>query len=138
MATLLRLYSYLYHLILALILLAISGVAIASDVHSLNLEMFPWKGDQLIHWVFYGSLAGLAAIALAITGVFRYLFPLWTLLIFGMMARGFLILPYAFTGKDEFYAVLALIAGAFGAFLGSLTLFKSNRRENRRSTNRTR
>ena len=138
MATLLRLYSYLYHLILALILLAISGVAIASDIHMLNLAMFPWRGDQLIHWVFYGSLAGLAAIALAVTGVFRYLFPVWTLIVFGMMARGFLFLPYAFTGKDEFYAVLALIAGALGAFLGSLTLFKSERRDNRRSVSRVR
>ncbi len=137
MATLLRLYSYLYHFVLALILFAISGVAIASDVHTLNLAMFPWKGDELIHWVFYGSIAGLAANALAVTGVFRYLFPLWTLVVFGMMARGFLILPYAFTNKDEFYAVLALIAGALGAFLGSLTLFKSDRRDSRRSAGRT-
>lgn len=134
MATLLRLYSYLYHLVLALILFAISGVAIASDVHTLNLAMFPWKGDELIHWLFYGSIAGLATIALAVTGIFRYLFPVWTLIVFVMMARGFLILPYTFTGKDEFYAVLALIAGAFGAFLSSLTLFKSDRRDNRRST----
>ena len=134
MAILLRLYSYLYHLVLALILFAISGVAIASDVHTLNLAMFPWKGDELIHWVFYGSIAGLATIALAVTGIFRYLFPVWTLIVFVMMARGFLILPYTFTGKDEFYVVIALIAGAFGAFLSSLTLFKSDRRDNRRST----
>ena len=134
MVTLLRLYSYLYHLVLALVLFAISGVAIASDVHTLNLGMFPWKGDQLIHWVFYGSIAGLAATALAMTGIFRYLFPFWTLAVLMMMARGFLILPYTFTGRDEFHAVLMLIAGAFGAFLGSLTLFKSDRRDNRRST----
>ena len=138
MVTLLRLYSYLYHLVLALILFAISGVAIASDVHTLNLAMFPWKGDELIHWVFYGSIAGLAAIAFAVTGIFRYLFPLWTLTVFVMMARGFLILPYTFTGRDEFHAVLMLIAGAFGAFLSSLTLFKSDRRDNRRSSTRVR
>ncbi|MEO8128974.1 MAG: hypothetical protein ABJF23_25875 [Bryobacteraceae bacterium] len=134
MATLLRLYSYLYHLVLALILFAISGVAIASDVHTLNLQMFPWKGDELIHWVFYGSIVGLAATALAMTGVFRYLFPLWTLIVFVMMVRGFLVLPYTFTGKDEFNAVLWLIAGAFGAFLSSLTLFKRDVRGGRRST----
>ena len=128
MATLLRLYSYLYHFVLALILLGISGVALASNVHTLNLAMFPWKGDELIHWLFFGSIAGLITIALAVTGIFRFLFPFWTLLVFVMMARGFLILPYTFTGKDEFYTVLALIAGAFVAFLGSLTLFRSKRR----------
>ena len=134
MATILRLYSYLYHLVLALILFAISGVAMASDVHTLNLAMFPWKGDELIHWLFYGSIAGLVTIALAVTGVFRYLFPVWTLIVFVMMVRGFLILPYTFTGKDEFYSVLVLIAGAFVAFLSSLTLFKSDRRDSKRST----
>ena len=134
MATLLRLYSYLYHLVLTLILIAISGIAIASDVHTLNLAMFPWKGDELIHWVFYGSIAGLVTIALAVTGVFRYLFPVWTLIVFVMMVRGFLILPYTFTGKDEFYKVVWLIAGAFVAFLGGLTLFRSDRKGGGRST----
>ena len=128
MATLLRLYSYLYHFVLALILFAISGVAIASDVHTLNLAMFPWKGDELIRWLFYGSLAGLVIVVLAVTGIFRYLFPLWTLIVLIVMVRGFLILPYTFSGKDEFYTVLALIAAAFVAFLGSLTVFKAKRK----------
>lgn len=128
MATILRLYSYVYHFVLALVLLGISGVAIASDVHTLNLPMFPWKGDELIHWVFYGSIAGLITIVLAVTGIFRYLFPIWTLIVFVMMVRGFLISPYTFTGVDQFYEVLALIAGAFVAFLSSLTLFKTAKR----------
>jgi len=128
MATLLRLYSYLYHFVLALILFAISGVAIASDVHTLNLQMFPWKGDELIRWLFYGSLAGLVIVVLAVTGIFRYLFPVWALIVLILMVRGFLILPYTFSGKDEFYAVLLLIAGAFVAFLGSLTVFKAKSR----------
>ena len=131
MATLLRLYSYLYHFALALILFAISGVAIASNVHALNLPMFPWKGDELIHWVFFGSLAGLVAILLAMTGIFKYLFPIWALIVLVMMTRGFLILPYTFAGKDQFYAILGLIAGAFLAFVGSLTVFRSNRRRQR-------
>jgi hypothetical protein len=128
MATILRLYSYLYHLVLALILLAISGVALASNVHTLNLPMFPWKGDELIHYLLMGGLVGLISVILAMTGVFKYLFPLWTLVVFVMMARGFLILPYTFSGKDEFYEILILIAGAFVAFLSSLTLFRSQNR----------
>jgi hypothetical protein len=128
MATILRLYSYVYHFVLSLLLLGISGIAIASNVHTLNLAMLPWKGDELIHYVFYGSIAGLISIILAVTGIFRYLFPIWTLIIFVLMVRGFLISPYTFTGKDQFYSILALIAGAFLAFLGSLTVFKKKRR----------
>ena len=128
MAIILRLYSYVYHFVLALLLLGISGIAIASDVHTLNLSMLPWKGDELIHWVFFGSIAGLLSMVLAVTGIFKYLFPVWTLVILVLMVRGFLISPYAFAGVDQFYAILALIAGAFGAFLSSLTLFKKKRR----------
>jgi hypothetical protein len=128
MATILRLYSYLYHVVLSLLLLGISGIAIASDVHTLNLPMLPWKGDELIHWVFYGSMAGLISIVLAVTGIFRYLFPIWTLIVFVLMVRGFLISPYTFTGIDQFYLILGLIAGALLAFIGSLTPFRKKRR----------
>jgi len=124
LSAVLRIYSYLYHGLLALLLLAISGVAIGSNTHTLKLEMLPWKGPELSHWLFFGSLAGLITLLLAITGIFRYLFPVWALVVLLMMARGFLLQPYSFSGKDQFYAVLWLIAGAVGAFLASLTLLK--------------
>ena len=127
MATLLRLCSYLYHLVLCLFLLGISSLALLSNVHTLRFEMLPWKGDELIHWVFFGSIGGLACLILAITGIFRYLFPLWTLFVAVLMVRGFLLTGYAFSGKDEFHWVLALIAGAIIAFLASLTLLKKKR-----------
>ena len=105
-----------------------SGLAKASDAHNLSLSVLPWKGDELIAWIFYGSLAGLISLVLAVLGIFRYLFPVWTLIVAIFMVRGFLLQGYVFTGKSEFYAVLALIAGAIGAFLGSLTLFKKSTR----------
>jgi hypothetical protein len=105
-----------------------SGLAKASDAHNLNLSVLPWKGDELIAWVFWGSLAGLISIVLAVTGIFRYLFPIWTLIVSVFMVRGFILGPFTYTGKDHFYAVLALIAGALGAFLSSLTVFKKARR----------
>jgi hypothetical protein len=131
MATLLRLYSYLYHLILCLFLLAISSIAVLSHSGTLRLEMLPWKGDELIYWVFLGSLAGLACLVLAITGIFRYLFPFWALLIVVLMVRGFLLGGYTFSGRDEFNWILGLIAGAILAFLASLTLFTSSARRKR-------
>src|SRR4051812_46648 len=113
MATLLRLYSYLYHCILALFLLGISVVAMSSEAHSLSLSMLPWKGDELVHWLLAGSLFGLLSIVLAITGIFRGLFPLWALIVFLTMVWGFIIRPYGFSDTHEFYSVLWLIGGAF-------------------------
>jgi hypothetical protein len=127
MGIIFRLFSYLYHLVLCLFLLAISGVALMSH-GQLKLDMLPWKGDMLLHWVFFGSIVGILAIILAMTGVFRFLFPLWTLLVFVLMVRGFLLTPYTFQGKDSFYQTLWIIGGAFIAFLASLTLLRKPRR----------
>jgi hypothetical protein len=127
MAIILRLYSYLYHLVIALFLLGMSVIALTSH-SSLSLGMFPWTGDTLTTYLFYGSLLGLVSLLLAITRIFRYLFPIWALVVLVFMVRGFLLMPYQFTGKDEFYRVLFLIGGAVLAFLGSLTLFRSRRR----------
>jgi hypothetical protein len=128
MATLLRLYSYLYHFVLTAFLLGISVIALASDAHTLDLPMLPWKGDELAHYLLYGSLIGLLSIILAVTGIFRYLFPFWTVAVLVMMVRGFILQPYTFEGKDQFRTVLILIAGALLAFLSSLTLFRQRRR----------
>jgi hypothetical protein len=128
MAIILRLYSYLFHFVLALFLLGISAIALTSH-SSLSLGMFPWTGETLTRYLFYGSLLGLVSLLLAITGIFRYLFPVWALVVLVLMMRGFLLMPYQFSGKDEFNRVLFLIAGALLAFLGSLTLFSARKRK---------
>jgi hypothetical protein len=131
LAAVLRVYSYLYHLILSVFLLGISGIVLASGNHNLQMPMLPWEGDQLTQWLFWGSLLGLLSVILAVTGLFRYLFPLWTLVVLVMMARGFLIGPYHFGGPDSFYRTLLLIFGALLAFVGSLTVFRTRSRRRR-------
>jgi hypothetical protein len=113
----------LYHGILALFLLGISIVALASGASNLTLSALPWKGDELVHYLLAGSIFGLLSIILAITGMFRFLFPIWTFIVFVLMVWGFLIRPYTFEGRSDFNTVLLLIAGALLAFLASLTLF---------------
>ena len=66
----------------------------------------------------WGSFVGLISIILAITGVFRFLFPMWALVVLVLMVQGFLLKPYTFEGKPDFYSVLWLIAGRLLAFLG--------------------
>jgi hypothetical protein len=123
---LLRVYSYLYHLVLCLFLMGVAVVAITSP-SKLNLTMLPWSGSDLTTWLLWGGLAGLISIILAVTGVFRFLFPLWTLAVLLLMVQGFLIKPYTFEDKTSFYNVLWILAGALLAFLASLTLFRSTR-----------
>ena len=125
-ALILRVFSYLYHLVLCLFLLGVSTVAISSS-NVLKMPMLPWSGAELNYWLLWGSLAGLVSLILAITGIFRFLFPLWALIVLVLMVNGFLIKPYTFEGTTSFYSVLALIGAALLAFLGSLTLLRPRR-----------
>lgn len=126
-AMILRAYSYLYHLVLCLFLIGVAVVAMSSP-STLKMSMLPWSGSDLTTWLLWGGLAGIISIILAITGVFRFLFPLWTLVVVVMMIQGFLIKPYTFEDKASFYNILWLLAGAALAFLASLTLLRSPRR----------
>lgn len=118
----LRAYSYLYHLVMALFLLGLSIIALMSS-NTLKIPILPWTGEAATQWLLWGSIFGLLSIVLAVTGIFRYLFPLWTLAVVVILIRGYLVQPLPFTDKDEFQMALLLIAGALIAFLASLTLF---------------
>lgn len=126
---LLRLYSYLFHLILSLFFVGIAIVASLSG-KPLTLKMLPWAGAALNHWVLGLGLAGLLCTVLAVTGIFRWIFPLWTLLVFALMLRGFFLTSYDFGGASEFRGAAWLTFGAFGAFLSSLSVL--DRRDKRR------
>jgi hypothetical protein len=90
--------------------------------------VLPWKGDELEQWLLWGSIAGLLSVILAVTGIFRYLFPVWALVVVVMMIRGYLLQPYSFGGTDPFYQTLWLIGAALLAFFASLTLFGRRKR----------
>jgi hypothetical protein len=126
-AKILRVYSYLFHLILCFFLLGMTVIAMMSTA-TFTLDVLPWKGDELERWLLWASLAGLMSVVLAITGIFRFLFPVWALIVVVMMIRGYLIQPYTFGGKDPFYETLWLIGAALLAFFGSLTVFGSRKR----------
>ena len=123
----LRIYSYVYHLVLCLILLALGTIASIGNAHNLKLGMFPWKGAELTHWLLILGVAGLISIALAVTKIFKYLFPVWCLVVVVMMIRGFFLSPYAFNGSSEFRWIVFLVVGAIGALLASLMLLKKQK-----------
>ena len=118
----LRAYSYLYHFVLALFLLGLSLVALLSS-NTLRIPILPWSGEAATQWLLWGSLLGLLSVILAITGIFRYLFPLWALAVLAILVRGYVLQPIPFADRDEFQTAMLLTFGALIAFLASLTVF---------------
>lgn len=123
----LRTYSYLYHLILSLFLFGLAMLTLAGGQHNLHLGMLPWSGIELTHWVLVLGISGLLATALAVTGIFRFVFPLWCLVVVILMIRGFFLSTFTYSGPDQFRSVVWLVIGAAVAFLASLTLLKPKR-----------
>jgi len=113
-----RVFSYLFHGLLTLFLLALAVVALSSG-QPLQLEMLPWQGQTLAYWLLCAALAGLVTVVLAVRRKWRLLFFLWSLAVLGMMARGFFFSHYYFAGPPEFYRALCLTAGALIAVFGA-------------------
>jgi hypothetical protein len=129
LGALLRLYSYFYEFVLALFLFLISLVTLIGGKHQLSMPMLPWEGASLTYWLFGLSLAGMMITVLAVMGRLRPLFCLWCLFVVAMMARGFFLSSFYYSGgADQFYGVVALFIGAVVALLSSLTLLKRGRR----------
>jgi hypothetical protein len=115
----------LYEFVLSAFLFLVSVVVLIGGKNDLQLPMLPWEGAALTYWVLGLSLAGLAITALAAAGLFRFAFPLWCLFVVIMMARGFFLSPFYYTGgADQFRGAMCLFVGAVGAFLSSLMLLK--------------
>ena len=111
--TLLRFFSYLYHAVLALFLLAVSGLTLLSGGQSLHLGMLPWTGSTLTTVVFSGALLGLASLLLALAGRLRALFFLWALLIVALMVKGYILSGYHLAPGEARTAVYLMIGSLF-------------------------
>ena len=115
---LMRFYSYLFHAVLALFLIALSGVTMASGAPNLQLGMLPWTGSTLIKVLFWGSLSGLITVILAMRGRFRILFLLWDLTVTVLLIKGYVFTGYRFA-PDEFRTAAYLIGAALLALPGA-------------------
>ena len=113
-----RWFSYLFHGVLALFVVAISLLSLASG-QTLHLGMLPWQGRSLTHWLLLSGLAGLISLVLAIRRTWRGMFFLWSLGVLAMMVWGFFFSPYYFAGPSAFHRALYLIAGALVAAFGA-------------------
>lgn len=95
-----RVFSYLFHGLLSLFLLAISAVALASGT-ALHLDMLPWSGHTGTVVLLGAGLFGLFALLLALKGSVRFLFFLWSLAVFAMLVKGFFEVLITSTARPD-------------------------------------
>lgn len=118
-AAIMRIFSYIYHGFLSILLLALSVVTLISGAHNLKLDMLPWQDAQLTYSVLILGAAGTLAVGLAVKGVLRPVFFLWTVAVVALMVRGYFFGPYFFGDASEFFRTLALVLGAVLACAGA-------------------
>jgi hypothetical protein len=126
---LLRGYSYVFHLLLAIFLLGVSALALASGGGVLRLPMLPWEGVTLTYVVLGCSLFGLISVLLAIFGKWRFLFLLWSLAVFVMLVKGYVFSGYKFAPGGVGTAIW-LTAAALVAAIGA-AMWKQNEHRSR-------
>ena len=115
---LLRAFSYIFGILLALFVTVISLVALAN--HSpLNFTFLPWTGNVLNEWLLGLGLLGLLALLLAIRGTARVLFFLWWLAVFVLLFRGLFLSFYSFSGPVNFKTAVYMTVGSLAAVLGA-------------------
>ena len=66
LGAILRVYSYIYHLLISVVLLALSFVAFASDNFNLKQDLLPWTGKELVYWMLGLGLIGAASVLLGL------------------------------------------------------------------------
>jgi hypothetical protein len=114
---LMRYFGYLFHGLLSLFLLGAAFMALISDLHTLRFAVLPWTGAALTYWLLGGAVVALASIVLAIQGVLRPLFFLWSLVVLVMLVRGYVFTGYGFSGSVT--TELVLLAGAALSLAGA-------------------
>lgn len=112
---LMRYFSYLFHGLLALFLIAVSGLALATGAaESLHFGMLPWSGGTLTYVLFFGAFAGLLTVILAMRGTLRVLFLIWSLLVVILLIKGYVFSGYKFESGNVSTAAYVLGASLLG------------------------
>lgn len=116
-----RIYSYLFHAILAFFLLGVSFVALLNGRHNLKMTLLPWEGRSLTYWMLLLGLLGFVSIFLAFSGKMKILFLIWSIGVVLVLIKGYIFSGYYFGGFWGFlnavWFILAAILAAVGSWL---------------------
>ena len=115
---LLRFLSYLFHGLLSLGLLVLSGLGLAAGAQSLHLEMIPWAGTTLLYVLLGAAAIGFLTLILALRGTAGWLFFLWSLVVFACLIKFYFLSGYRFS-PGEAGKVLELVGASLIALIGS-------------------
>jgi len=121
---LIRIYSLLFHLLIALFMLGLAVVGYTSSGAGLALGMAPWTGKELVGSLVALGLGGLLFVILAFNGAQRFLYMVWTLVILYLLVNGYFLTSYRFASPDEFQFAIYLCLAALLAFVGGFLLFR--------------
>jgi len=130
MAAALRAVSYLFHLGLGLVLVAMAVVALSGPETTFTVGILPWQGRTLAWILLAAGVLALAAVYLAIRRTVPVLLVLWSMVVLVVLANGYFLGRYFF-GREGPTTALLLVLGAAVATLGGWLGFR--RREQRRS-----
>jgi hypothetical protein len=100
--------------LLALGLLALSGLSLAAGAQTLHLGMLPWTGSTLLYVLLFGSLAGLLILILALRGTMRWLYFLWSVVVAGLIIKGYFLSGYRFSPGEPRTAMYLLVGSVLG------------------------
>lgn len=119
-----KIFSYLFHLALALVMMALAAVAWLSG-HPLNIVLLPWQGSTLTAVLFFGGLTGLVVTVLAIKKILPVLFVLWNVAVFFMLVKSFFFSSYTFGPTTvAISTALYFVLAALVALAGSLFVMR--------------
>lgn len=118
----LRVFSFVYHIPVALALLAFSLFGLIDNAKTIKCPMVPWTGKTLIYWTLAIAILGLCGIALSLRRKTSLLFVVYAVAFFGISLYGATNRFYG--GMAEFQSTLWILFGALGALFGSLYQFK--------------
>lgn len=116
-----RIFSYLYHLVLGIFLCIVGLIAVFGGRVKLSLEMLPWQDPTLKYVVLFGGLLALGSLALVLWAKSRILFRLWTVAVFVLLTYGYFLTRYGFKDSDQFRNAVLFTLGALIAMLGAWT-----------------
>ncbi len=122
---LVRIYSLLFQLLLALLMLALAIVGYSSAGSSLEFGMLPWTEGALVGWLAALGVIGLLLVFLAFKGILRFLYMIWTVVVAYLLISGYFLSNYRFSGEDEFRFAIYLVLGALLSLVGGLWLLKT-------------
>lgn len=114
-----RYFSYVFHIVLAIFLIAISGLSLASDIPSLSFGMLPWTGATLSYILLGAGLLGLVSVILAMRGSLRVLLLIWSAVVAVMLVKGYIFSGYKFLGPKSFQTAAYLIVASLLAVVGA-------------------